>query len=125
MTQPPGFVHLDYPRHVCRLKKARYRLKQVSRAWFHRFSSFSLSHRFTCSNIDPSMFVLCTGGHTLIVLLYVDDVIITGSSLPMLTSFMTLLCRIFAMKDLGDLHYFLSVLVWNSSEFFSFAMKIC
>ncbi|CAH9129275.1 unnamed protein product [Cuscuta epithymum] len=49
MREPRGFVHPLYPDHVCRLRKAIYGFKQAPRAWFHRFSSFLLSHNFLCS----------------------------------------------------------------------------
>ena len=57
------------------------------------------------------MFVLCTGSHILILLLYVDDIILTGSSTTLLHSFISTLSNQFAMKDLGDLHYFLGLQV--------------
>jgi len=75
MKQPRGFTHPNYPHYICKLKKALYDLKQALRPWFHHFSSFLLSHGFVCSSVNPSMFVLCTGSHILVLLLYVDDII--------------------------------------------------
>ena len=114
MKQLPGFVYLDKHHYVCSLKKAIYGLKQASRAWFHRFSSFLLFHCFACSTVDPSMFVYSTGSHTLILLLYVDDIVLTGSTASLLHSFITILSQQFAMKDLGDLYYFLGLQVVRS-----------
>lgn len=57
MEQPPGFVDSRFTNHVYRLKKALYGLKQAPRAWFQRISSFLLSIGFSCSQVDPSLFV--------------------------------------------------------------------
>lgn len=115
MKQPRGFIHLDYPHYVCKLQKALYDLKQAPRAWFHRFNSFLLSHGFVCGSADPSMFVLRTGSHILVLLLYADDIILTGSSSMLLSSFISTLSNQFAMKDLRDLHYFLGIQVKRDS----------
>ena len=80
MRQPPGFVDSRFPFHMCHLKKTIYSLKQVLRAWFHRFSSFLLTHGFTCSQSDPSIFTFCHDTHIIILLLYIDEIILTGSS---------------------------------------------
>lgn len=111
MKQLHDFIHPDYPHYVCKLKKALYGLKQAPRAWFHCFSSFLLCHRFVYSNVAPSMFVLHMGSHILILLLHVDDIILTGSSSTLLSSFISSLSNQFAMKDLGDLHYFFGIQV--------------
>lgn len=111
MKQPPGFVHPEKLHYVCRLKKAIYGLNQAPRTWFHCFSSSLLSHSFVYSTTDPSMFVYRTGSHTLILLLYVNDIILTGSSTSVLHSFVTISSRQFAMKDMADLHYFLGLQV--------------
>ena len=102
MKQPPGFVHLGFPHYVCKLRKAIYGVKQAPRAWFHRFSNFLLSYGFVHSNADPSMFVIHSGSHILILLLYADDIILTGSSFTLIQSFMSYLFHQFAMKDLGE-----------------------
>jgi hypothetical protein len=109
MEQPPGFKDIDYPDYVCRLKKALYGLKQALRAWFDRFSGFLLTLRFYCSTVDPSMFVCRNKQGTLILLLYVDDMLVTGDNTAMLHHFISLLSSEFAMKDLGFIHYFLGI----------------
>jgi len=93
MKQPPGFVHLAFSRHVCKLKKAIYGLKQAPRAWFYCFSIFLLSHSFVCSHVDPSMFISRIDSHILVLLLYVNDIILTGNSEAMLQHFIALLSQ--------------------------------
>ncbi|CAH9140808.1 unnamed protein product [Cuscuta epithymum] len=109
MRQPPGFIHPSFPHHICRLHKALYGLKQAPRAWFHRFSGFLLSHGFLQSRSDSSMFIYCQGSHRVYILLYVDDILITGNSSSLVQSIIRLLSQTFAMKDLGDLHFFLGI----------------
>ncbi|PRQ23475.1 putative RNA-directed DNA polymerase [Rosa chinensis] len=107
MTQPPGFVNSSRPSYVCKLHKALYGLKQAPRAWFQRMSSFLLSVGFRHSKADSSLFIYQHGLHTIFFLLYVDDIVITGSSDQLLQSFIDALGRGFDIKDLGPLHYFL------------------
>ena len=109
MEQPPGFRNSSHPTHVCRLHKAIYGLKQAPRAWFQKFSGFHLHYGFVCSRADPRMFVFHSSIGIMILLIYVDDIIITGSSSSLLHSFICVLSQQFAMKDLGKLHYFLGI----------------
>ncbi|RVX21294.1 Retrovirus-related Pol polyprotein from transposon RE1 [Vitis vinifera] len=109
MEQPPGYTDSQFPQHVCRLKRALYGLKQAPRAWFHRFSSFLLKLGFYSSQADSSLFVYHSSLGTVYLLLYVDDMIITGSTPSLVHTFTTRLSNEFSMKDLGDLHYFLGV----------------
>ncbi|CAH9137156.1 unnamed protein product, partial [Cuscuta epithymum] len=116
MRQPPGFIHPSFPHHVCRLKKALYGLKQAPRAWFHRFSGFLLSQGFSQSKSDSSMFVFRTQTHVVYILLYVDDILITGSSVVLVRSIIQSLSTQFAMKDLGDIHFFLGLQTKRTSK---------
>jgi len=116
MTQPQGFIHPDYSHHVCKLNKSLYGLKQAPRAWFHKFSSFLLSLGFTCSQTDPSMFLFRASGVTLILLLYVDDIIFSGISPAFLHHLIHLLSTQFPMKDLNDLYYFLGGQVMRTPD---------
>ncbi|GJS67259.1 retrovirus-related pol polyprotein from transposon TNT 1-94, partial [Tanacetum coccineum] len=56
VRQPNGFVDLDFPNHVYRLKKALYGLKQAPRAWYDKLSSFLIEHHFTKGIVDPTLF---------------------------------------------------------------------
>ncbi|CAH9127317.1 unnamed protein product [Cuscuta epithymum] len=109
MRQPPGFVHPQFPTHLCRLRKAIYGLKQAPRSWLHRFSSFLLSHGFVCSRSDNSLFIFRRHSDVIYLLLYVDDIIVTGNSITLVSHFLSLLAKCFAMKDLGELHFFLGI----------------
>ncbi|OMO78632.1 Integrase, catalytic core [Corchorus capsularis] len=111
MTQPPGFQNSQHPNYVCKLNKALYGLRQAPRVWFDRFSTFLLSFGFTCSVAGSSLFVLQSSRGTILLLLYVDDIILTGSNSHFLRDFIAALGREFSMKDLGPLHYFLGVSV--------------
>ncbi|XP_019080347.1 uncharacterized mitochondrial protein AtMg00810-like [Vitis vinifera] len=109
MEQPPGYTDPQFPQHVCRLKRALYGLKQAPRAWFHHFSSFLLKLGFLSNHVDSSLFVYHFSVGTVYLLLYVDDMVITGSNSSMVQTLITRLSKEFSMKNLGELHYFLSV----------------
>lgn len=79
MQQPPGFVDPTFPDHVCLLPKALYGLKQSPRAWFHTLSAALLDYGFLASQYDPSLFVFHSHGKTIVLLVYVDDIVVTGS----------------------------------------------
>ena len=101
MEQPPGMADLEHPTHVCKLQKALYGLKQAPHAWFDRFSAFLLKYGFFCCLADPSLFIFHSNLGTLILLLYVDDILLTGSSTALVSTFIQLLSSEFTMKDLG------------------------
>jgi hypothetical protein len=109
MQQPPGMADSQHPTHVCKLQRALYGLKQAPRAWFDRFSAFLLKYGFFCSLSDPSLFVLHSDYGSLILLLYVDDMLLTGSTPALVSNFIMVLSSEFAMKDLGPIHHFLGM----------------
>ena len=97
------------PNHVCKLTKALYGLKQAPRAWFDTFSHFLIDFGFDCSKSDPSLFTYHHHGKTMVLLLYVDDILLTGSDTELLESLLHSLNSRFSMKDLGKPHYFLGI----------------
>jgi hypothetical protein len=119
MSQPPGFVDSTAPSHVCLLHKSIYGLRQAPRAWFEKFSSHLLTVGFTASQADPSLFIYRHGSTVLYLLLYVDDIIITGNLPTAVTELITNLASVFDLKDLGPLKYFLGLQIdYKSSGFF-------
>lgn len=114
--QPTGFVDSARPDHVCRLNRALYGLKQAPRAWYHRFVTFITTLGFTCSKSDTSLFILHGTLGTAYLLLYVDDIILTGSTSLLLERLITALSAEFAMNDLGELHHFIGLAVRRDSQ---------
>ena len=108
MKLPPGF-QVASPRKVCKLQKSLYGLKQAPRCWFAKLSTALLKYSFKQSYADYSLFSLCRGTLRLHVLVYVDDLIISGNNPTELQRFKTYLNHCFHMKNLGKLKYFLGV----------------
>ncbi|KAJ3705686.1 hypothetical protein LUZ61_009391 [Rhynchospora tenuis] len=116
MQQPSGFVDSLNPDKVCLLKKALYGLKQAPRAWFHKLRDFLQSQKFQCSQSGNSVFVFQEKGTVLYILVYVDDIIITGNNMAAITGLMSTLQSAFSIKDLGQLNYFLGIQVIHSPQ---------
>jgi hypothetical protein len=117
-SQPAGFEDSAHPGFVCRLNKSLYSLKQAPRAWYSCFTTFLLTLGFVESKADTSLFVLCRGSATAYLLLYVDDIILTTSSVQLRQRIILALQREFSMKDLGQLHHFLGMHVQRQSDGF-------
>src|SRR3954470_1111904 len=113
--QPPPSVVCP-PGHVCRLRRALYGLKQAPRAWFERFRRSLLAIGFTQSMADYAMFRQTTTTGVVILILYVDDMVITGSDLDAISLLKQHLQSEFEMKNLGSLRYFLGIEVAYSPE---------
>ena len=109
MKQPPGLVDPKHPDHVCLLKKSIYGLKQAPRAWFQRLTQALLLLGFHGSKTDPSLFIYSQGGTLLYMLIYVDDIILTGNNSDAINNIVTQLGSTFAIQDLGRLNYFLGI----------------
>ena len=115
MAQPPGFADPLYPTSVCRLHKSLYGLKQAPRAWNERFTSFLPTLGFCNTYSDFLLFVKHLLDGLIILLVYVDDIIITGSDSTIIREVIQSLTGEFDVKDLGDLHYFLGIQISRTS----------
>lgn len=80
MAQPLGFIDRDHLDYVCKLCKAIYGLNQAPCRWYHELFQFFLTFGFTNSYLNISLFVLSTGDIMIYLLIYVDDIIITGEN---------------------------------------------
>ncbi|RVW87469.1 Retrovirus-related Pol polyprotein from transposon RE2 [Vitis vinifera] len=114
MKLPPGFERSD-PNLVCRLRKSLYGLKQAPRCWFAKLVTALKGYGFLQSYSDYSLFTYTKGNVQINVLVYVDDLIISGNDSAALKTFKAYLSDCFKMKDLGILKYFLGIEVARSS----------
>uniref|UniRef100_A0A2N9FV09 Integrase catalytic domain-containing protein n=1 Tax=Fagus sylvatica TaxID=28930 RepID=A0A2N9FV09_FAGSY len=121
MTQPPGFESKG--ECVCHLKKSIYGLKQSPRAWFDKFSKAVVSHGMTRSQADHSVFFKKTRTGIVILVVYVDDIVITGSDKEGIQILINHLSSSFLTKDLGKLRYFLGIEVARSKAGISLSQR--
>jgi hypothetical protein len=98
--------------HVCKLKRALYGLKQALRAWYGRIDNFLQSLGFTKSIANPNLYINIVKSHPVILVLYVDDLFLTGVE-HLIDQTKRELSTEFEMKDLGLMHYFLALEVWQ------------
>lgn len=116
MSQPPGFLDVQRSNYVCKLHKSLYGLKQAPRAWNDRFTGFLPTLGFTATYADSSLFVKQGGFSVVILLLYVDDIIITGNTVSIIDDVIAALTKEFDIKDLGPLHYFLGIQIIQHAD---------
>ncbi|KAJ7954112.1 Retrovirus-related Pol polyprotein from transposon TNT 1-94 [Quillaja saponaria] len=116
MEIPPGFSCQKTEGKVCKLKKSLYGLKQSPRAWFDRFRKAMLSFGYQQSNADHTMFVKHCHGRITILIVYVDDIVVTGDNPIEVSKLKNHLAREFEIKDLGKLSYFLGIEVAHSEK---------
>ncbi|KAK1683403.1 hypothetical protein QYE76_044251 [Lolium multiflorum] len=121
MQPPPGYSVPDGM--VCRLRRSLYGLKQAPRAWFERFASVVTAAGFSPSLHDPALFVHTSPRGRTLLLLYVDDMIITGDDPEYIAFVKARLRDQFLMTDLGPLRYFLGIEVSSTSDGFSISQE--
>ena len=109
MKQPTCFVDPQYPTHVCKLRRSLYGLKQAPRAWFQCFSNHLEHLGFVASQADSSLFVYCHGLIRIYLLIYVDDILITGNNIECINTL---------IKDMGFGFYVERS--WSSQLFFGY-----
>lgn len=102
------------PNQVCRLLKSLYGLKQSSRQWYGCLSSSLISKGFSQSTSDPSLFTKHSNTSFTAILVYVDDLILTGNNLDEITAIKSFLNTTFKIKDLGYLKFFLGLEIARS-----------
>nr|GFC56302.1 retrotransposon protein, putative, Ty1-copia subclass [Tanacetum cinerariifolium] len=102
-----------YPNRVCKLKRSIYGLKQASRQWNKRFDDEIKKFGFTQNRDEPCVYQKASGCNITFLILYVDDILIMGNSIPMLQSVKTYPGKCFAMKDLGEAVYILGIKIYR------------
>jgi len=116
MEQPLGYVDQTHPNLVYRLKKALYSLKQAPRAWSNKIGEYLVTSGFQTFNANFSLYVKKTNHGIVVIVIYVDDLIITGDNDVNIFDLKKLLKQKFEMKDLGELRYFFGIEVIQSPK---------
>ena len=122
LTLPPGFKS-EKPNQVCKLLKSLYGLKQASRKWYEKLTSLLVQNGYTQAASNHSLFTKTTSFSFTFLLVYVDDVILAGTSLSEFSFIKNILHTSFQIKDLGQLKYFLGLEVSHSKSGISICQR--
>ena len=114
VSQPPGFEVNGEEEKVLKLSKALYGLKQAPRAWNTKLDQTLVQLGFEKCPLEHALYKKCHGTSKLLVGVYVDDLIITGTSTEEVASFKKQMKDRFSMSDLGLLSYYLGIEVRQS-----------
>lgn len=109
MQQPPGFAVRGSEHLVCHLRRSLHAVKQSPRTWYHKIDTYLRASGWTRSLADPNLYFVQDAGNLLILMLFVDDLLITGSDPKRIQQMKTLLGEKYKMKDLGEVQWYLSV----------------
>ena len=111
IRQPEGFVVEGKENLVCQLKKSIYGLKQSPRCWNIAIDDYLKQMKFVQTEGDPCLYVSKNGAETVIIAVYVDDILIATKTDERMTEVKAAITDRFDVKDLGELHFFLGVKV--------------
>ena len=100
MQLPEGFEKEGKECLVCKLKKSLSGLKQAPQEWYHKFHSFMLSQGDKHSDIDHRLYTKrAKDGSLMILILYVDEMLLTRSNIDELATLQSKLHNSFDVKD--------------------------
>lgn len=109
MRQPPGYELKGFEHLVCRLKRSIYGLKQSPRTWYEEIDKYLRTQGWNRSLADPNLYFIHNGEYITILLLYVDDLLVTGSDSAHIAAVKQQLQGKYKMKDLGEAQRYLGV----------------
>ena len=113
MAQPDGFINKDQQNKVCKLVKSIYGLKQASRSWNLRFNETIKTYGFEQSPDEACVYKLIKDQAVVFLILYVDDILLIGNNVELLTNVKKWLTEHFQMKDLGEASYVLGIKIYR------------
>ena len=107
MEQPQGYATPRQGDLVCLQKKAFYGLKQARRAWHIKIDGVLKSLGLLQSHYNGNLYYLKEGTKTLLLILYVDDLLVTGDHTERITWLIQQLLNRFEMTNLGQVTQYL------------------
>eukprot|EP00253_Pinus_taeda_P003828 PITA_03828 len=110
MSEREGFAVKGHEHKVCKLVKSLYGLKQAPRAWYEKLTEHLLKLNFNHFDLDDAtLFVKKFGKIVVYLVVYVDDILMTGNNEIYISSIKKELGKSFEMTDLGYVHYYLGI----------------
>ena len=116
MMQPDGFMEKGQERMLYKLKRSIYGLKQASRSWNTRFDQAIKSYGFDQCPDESCVYKKCDGSVVVFLVLYVDDILLIGNDVGVLSSVKVWLSSQFDMKDLGEAVTFLGLSFYGNAS---------
>ncbi|KAK1660255.1 hypothetical protein QYE76_048414 [Lolium multiflorum] len=113
MVQPKGFVDPKNADMVCKLQRSIYGLKQASRSWNRRFDKVIKDFGFIQCHGEACIYKKVSGSSVAFLILYVDDILLIGNDIELLSSVKGYLNKCFSMKDLGEAAYILGIKIYR------------
>src|SRR5215813_4706451 len=114
MIQPEGFITQGQEQKVCKLQRSIYGLKQASRSWNIRFDTTIKSYNFEQNIDEPCVYKHVIDEKVVFLVIYVDDILLIGNNIKILSDMKTWLANQFQMKDLGEASYVLGIqILWD------------
>ncbi|GJZ26441.1 retrovirus-related pol polyprotein from transposon TNT 1-94 [Tanacetum coccineum] len=132
VAQPPGFINFEKPDHVYKLKKALYGLKQAPKAWYDRLKAFLIKHEYKMGMVDNKHFIKKKSSNSIIIQIYVDDIIFGSTCQYMCNEFAKIMHDEFEMSMMDELNFFLGLqikqmedsIIFNQSKYIKEMLKI-
>lgn len=89
----PGFIRRNIEGKACKLNGALYGLKESSRGWFERFHKVMIKFGYNPRHVDHTLFIKCRDGKNIVLIVYVDNIIVTGNDKKELSELQKCLAR--------------------------------
>lgn len=109
VTQTEGFIKKGQEHLVYKLIKAIYGLRQAPRAWYAKLSKSLEDMGFTRCPHEHAVYTKSKGSDILIIGVYVDDLLVTGTSVAFINELKQQMSDQFEMNNLGKLSYYLGI----------------
>ncbi|KAL0298456.1 UNVERIFIED_CONTAM: Retrovirus-related Pol polyprotein from transposon TNT 1-94 [Sesamum radiatum] len=116
MDQSEGFVAHGNEHKVCKLVKSLYGLKQAPKQWHEKFDQTILAFGFTVNENDKCIYCKVKGDRIIILCLYIDDILLIGSCIEIITETKSFLMNKFEMKDMGKADVILGIKLIRSID---------
>ena len=113
MIQLEGYTSKEFPGKVCKLMRSIYGLKQACRSWNMRFDETIRSYDFIKNEDKTCVYKKINGSAITFLVLYVDDILLIGNDVGMLSSVKVWLSKNFSIKDLGEATYVLGIRIYR------------